>query len=92
VSVLDWALAYRTHGFSLLPLAGKEPHHRLINRTHSTRSTNKLLELGQTEEQLREWFSRPDVNIGVFCGEASSGLVVVDLDDCAFPCPARRCR
>jgi hypothetical protein len=38
-----------------------------------------------SEEHVRVWFSQPGVNVGVFCGAASGGLVVVDLDDCEFP-------
>jgi hypothetical protein len=32
------------------------------------------------KEELREKFRRPDVNIGILLGEASGGLVDVDLD------------
>jgi hypothetical protein len=83
--VLKAARAYREHGFTVLPLAGKAPHARLLNRTHGSKSTNRLLELGASDEQVQLWFSEPGVNIGVFCGAASGGLVVVDLDDCEFP-------
>ena len=74
----------------MLPLAGKTPHTGLLRRTHGTRSTNRLVELGADEEQVRAWFSDPGVNVGVFCGAISGGLVVVDLDDCEFPLPGSR--
>jgi hypothetical protein len=88
--VLEAARAYREHGFTVLPLAGKQPHARLLNQTHRTTSTKQLLELDTTDEQLRVWFLEPGVNVGVFCGAASGGLVVVDLDDCSFPLPGAR--
>jgi hypothetical protein len=85
--MLEAALEYRSLGFSVLPLAGKVPHAGLLLRTHGTRSTKKLVELGTSDEQLREWFSEPGAGIGIFCGAVSGGLVVVDLDDCEFPLP-----
>ena len=86
-AMLEAALEYRSLGFAVLPLAGKAPDVGLLRRTHGTRSTNRLVELGANEEQVRAWFSEPGVNVGVFCGTASRGLVVVDLDDCEFPPP-----
>jgi Bifunctional DNA primase/polymerase, N-terminal len=87
VSVLEFALRYREQGLAVLPLDGKQPHTRLIKRTHgrAAASIKRLAEHGSTDDQVREWFSQPDVNVGIFCGEASGGLVVVDFDDCEFP-------
>jgi Bifunctional DNA primase/polymerase, N-terminal len=84
------ACAYHEQGFAVLPLLGKSPHAALIKKTHGRPSTNRLAAQGADEEQLRFWFATPDANIGVFCGEPSGGLVVVDLDDCAFPPPGAR--
>jgi Bifunctional DNA primase/polymerase, N-terminal len=89
-AMLQAALHYRSLGLSVLPLAGKAPHARLLRRTHGTRSTNRLVELGATEEQVDAWFSDPGVNVGVFCGAISGGLVVIDLDDCEFPLAGAR--
>ena len=89
-AMLEAALRYRSLGFTVLPLAGKAPHAELLRRTHGTRSTNRLVELGADEGQVHAWFSDPGVNIGVFCGATSGGLVVVDLDDCEFPLPGSR--
>ena len=86
-AMLDAALDYRSLGFAVLPLAAKAPHARLLKRTHGTRSTNRLVELGANEDHLHAWFSEPGVNLGVLCGAGSGGLVVVDLDDCEFPLP-----
>ena len=33
-----------------------------------------------TDDQLRQWFSDPDIGLGVVCGEVSGGLVVRDFD------------
>jgi Bifunctional DNA primase/polymerase, N-terminal len=89
-AMLEAALHYRSLGFSVLPLAGKTPHARLLQRTHGTVSTKRVVELGSTEEQVHVWFSEPGVNVGVFCGEPSGGLVVVDVDGGEFPLPGSR--
>jgi hypothetical protein len=81
LSVLDAALDYRARGFLPLPLRGKKPAADLIRRTHGSTRTSKLVEDGVTDEQLEIWFSNPDLNVGIFCGEPSHGLVVVDVDD-----------
>ncbi len=80
-SCLAAALEYLQAGFLVLPLNGKEPHARLIRSTHNDPSTKHLVEQGVTEDHVRRWFSDPSVNVGVFCGEESGGLVVVDLDE-----------
>ena len=81
-SVLDAALYYRQCGFSVLPLDGKRPHARLIRHTHGFASTKRLASDGANDDHVRKWFAEPGVNIGIFCGDPSGGLVVVDLDDC----------
>jgi len=90
MSVLAAALEYRQLGFAVLPLHGKQPYTRLIRKTHGVPVIPRLLARGAHEEHLRLWFSRPDVNIGIFCGEPSEGLVVLDFDDCEFPPPGMR--
>ena len=86
-SVLEAAVYYRQCGLSVLPLDGKRPHTRLIRRTHGSGSTKRLASRGATDDQIRKWFAEPGVNIGIFCGDPSGGLVVVDLDDCDLPPP-----
>ena len=90
MSVLEAALAYRKRGLAVLPLEGKKPHAVLIQKTHGGRaagSVKRLASRGSDEEHVRAWFSNPNVNIGIFCGEPSGGLVVVDFDNCEFPPP-----
>jgi hypothetical protein len=82
---LEFALEYAKAGFALLPLDGKHPATPLIKRTHGTWSTKKLSQRGASEEHYREWFSDESVNVGIFCGEKSNGLVVLDFDGCDFP-------
>jgi len=83
-SVLDAALDYHRRGFAPLPLRGKQPATDLIRKTHGTGRTTTLAGRGADEEQVRFWFADPAVNVGVFCGEPSGGLVVVDVDDPAL--------
>jgi hypothetical protein len=85
LTVLEAALDYHQRGFALLPLRGKGPATDLIRRTHATTSTKNLASRGADEEHLRSWFATDNVNVGLFCGEPSQGLVVVDFDDCDFP-------
>ena len=84
-AVLTSALEYRRLGLAPLPLRGKRPAVELIRKTHGSPSTQALAASGSEEDHLRFWFSDPHVNVGIFCGEPSGGLVVVDLDDCDFP-------
>jgi hypothetical protein len=88
--VLRLAREYERLGFATLPLHGKKPATELIRTTHGSPSTKVLAARGNDEEHLRFWFSSAGVNIGIFCGEPSGGLVVVDLDDCDFPPPGAR--
>jgi hypothetical protein len=69
----DAVSAYYDVGFSVIPLVGKRP--ALSSWLEYTERRANLLE-------LRQWFKRTDCpfNIGIICGEASGGLVVVDLD------------
>jgi hypothetical protein len=84
-TVLDAALDFHRRGFAVLPLRGKQPASELNPSTPATRSTTALARRRADEEHLRLWFGTGDVNVGVFCGEPSDGLVVVDFDDCDFP-------
>jgi hypothetical protein len=84
-TVLQAALDYHRRGFALPPLRGKAPASDLIRRTHATSSTKALASRRIDEEHVRSWFDTADVNVGVFCGEPSDGLVVLDFDDCDFP-------
>ena len=80
-AITDAALDYRARGLALLPLRGKEPAFDLIDRTHGSSSTTQLALAGASDEQIKFWFSHPGVNVGIFCGAPSGGLVVVDVDD-----------
>jgi hypothetical protein len=76
----EYALAYGSLGFRVLPLKGKEPAAELIACTHGSASTRALAERGADEEQIGYWFADPHVNVGIFCGAPSGGLVVLDFD------------
>jgi hypothetical protein len=88
MSVLECALAYREQGFAVLSLDGKRPHTPLIVRTHGgprAGSVKRLAKAVVSDDHVRAWFCDPRVNVGIFCGEPSGGLVVVDLDGCPLP-------
>lgn len=70
-SVLQYAIAYVERGWSVIPLQpkGKRP---LLDWTEYSKRR-------PTQDELQEWFTDPDVNIGIPCGSVSS-LYVIDID------------
>ena len=83
--LLDAALEYRDSGLTVVPLEhrGKEPHHKHLA---ATRGRKRPVELGfddVREEHLDRWFGEGawPANLGILCGPASRGLVVIDIDD-----------
>lgn len=77
------AVSWRSAGLSLLPLSpeSKEPETPLLPEG----STNLLRKRPATVEDIKDWFqSVPDMNLGIFTGEASGwnekSLVVLDWD------------
>lgn len=74
-STLDAALEYIRNGWAVLPLnpRDKRPVGKLVPRGVNDASKD--------ERRIREWFSDNDYNIGIACGDASDGLVIVDYDD-----------
>lgn len=70
-STLSWAKFYLDHGFSVIPLRPKKKNPSIDWTEYQKRRP--------TIEEIEEWFSEGDYNIGVITGEIS-GIVVVDLD------------
>jgi Bifunctional DNA primase/polymerase, N-terminal len=83
VSALSKAEHYQSHhGWSLLPLHGKQPNHRLIRHTRGTSETGSFWQRPADTDELRAWFKvDPETNIGVACGGVSGGLAVLDQDE-----------
>jgi hypothetical protein len=80
---LEAALEYRERGFSVLPLLprGKSPHTVLLTAVHGDGGWKQFRSRRASVPELREWSARePHFNIGVILGEASRGLVVIDVD------------
>ncbi|MGQ9825486.1 MAG: bifunctional DNA primase/polymerase, partial [Desulfotomaculales bacterium] len=71
--MLDAAIFYLAHGFSIIPLRPRDKRPALPSwADYQSRRA--------TEEEIREWWSRwPDANLGIVTGTVS-GLVVLDLD------------
>lgn len=89
-SVMDAGLYYQEHGLALLPLnpGQKTPAAHVIRGVYGDRSASwkPLAARRATKGEIREWFEAdPDINLGIFCGTPSNGLVVADFD--AGPCP-----
>lgn len=70
-SMLEWALAYRRKGFSVIP----------CNRQKRPLIKWAPFQVEKaSEQQIRDWWEKwPNANIGVACG-AVSGVDVLDLD------------
>jgi hypothetical protein len=79
---LGEALRHERRGWSVLPLAGKEPHHRLIRVTRDSSSWSSFQRRRAERDEIERWFELdPETNVGVVTGEISGGLVVLDADD-----------
>lgn len=82
--VLKEALDAVRRGWAVLPLVpgGKEPLSTLLPKDRFGKPSWRLLALQPaTEAEIRTWFTRePNLNLGIILGEASGGLVVVDVD------------
>lgn len=84
-AILEAALSYARKGWAVIPLAprSKVPMAELlpVDRRTGRRSWTPFRDRPASEAEIVSWFERvPDLNIGVLCGEASGGLVVVDVD------------
>ena len=70
-NTIDIAAAYIKKGYAAIPVyaQSKRP-------IHSEWQTLQL-----TEDNLRSYFTYPNLNVGVVLGKASNGLIDIDLDD-----------
>jgi hypothetical protein len=76
------ALRHERRGWSTLPLAGKEPHSRLIRHTRGSASWASFQSRRAEPDEIERWFQLDEnTDIGVCTGEISGGLVVLDADD-----------
>lgn len=86
---LEWALAYRKHGFSVIPIHHIEADHLCSCGKTVCPSPGKHPRLPSwtryqqeiaSEEQVRQWWGQwPLANVGIATGRVS-GIVVVDID------------
>lgn len=67
--MLEAALTYAAQGLAVFPCKGKQP---ATEHGCKDASTNEAL--------IRHWWANREYNIGIACGHASSGLVVIDVD------------
>ncbi len=84
MSALAEALSYRLdHGLALIPLEphSKRPNFYLLPVVDGVPRWTPLVAAPADEKQIRAWFSKdPDAGIGIFGGEASGNLVILDFD------------
>jgi len=86
--MLTAARSYVANGLSVIPIirGTKEPASNLLPRvydesTGSARSTwRPFQERMPNDAELRRWFAREEVNIGIVCGTVNGGLVVLDIE------------
>lgn len=72
-SLLDWALYYKSLGWSVVPAVGGMKTPAVAWAEFQQRKT--------TEAEIRLWFgSDSNFNIGVVCGGISDNLMVLDID------------
>ncbi len=84
---LNAALNYHQCGFSLFPLAyrSKDPKRNLLPeidhpKRGKVRSWAPFQHCQPSEEQLKEWFSGPALNIALVMGEISGNVIALDFD------------
>ena len=70
-NTLDIAAAYIRKGYAAIPVQSQSK--RPI--------TSGWQNLKLNEDNFKEYFTSPYMNVGVVLGEASNGLIDVDLDD-----------
>ena len=72
MAMLDEALKYAHFGMAVFPCKMRE---KTPLTTHGHQDASK------NEEVIKAWWAKwPEANIGIRCGEASNGLVVLDVD------------
>lgn len=86
------ALDYRALGFALLPLAPgtKRPHVDLLNTVYGRSAWSPLRDRPASVPEIEAWFREdPATGVGIITGQASGGLVVVDVDQRKVPSELR---
>ena len=70
--MMEAALELAENGFAVFPLVSKDKNPQIKGwQKKATADT----------EQIRAWWKKwPDANIGILCGSASHGVVVIDVD------------
>jgi hypothetical protein len=63
---------YKRLGFNVIPLKARSKEPVIKWSEFETRKT--------TEEELKQWFSKEDVNVGIVCGSVSGNLIVLDFE------------
>lgn len=94
--MLDAALTYIAAGLSVIPIdpQTKRPYSGLLPTVDGRRSWKPFQERIASEHEIRKWFSRPRINIGIVCGAVSGGLIVLDFDvhaDTVYPQFLKHC-
>ena len=71
-SMKEWALYYASLGLAVFPV---KPHGKAPLTEHGCKDASR------EEAQIERWWARwPSAGIGIATGEASGGLLVIDLD------------
>lgn len=70
--MLDAALSYARQGLAVFPLMERDKVPAVEGGVKSATTVETVI--------MNGWGSRPGMNVGIACGSASGGLVVIDLD------------
>jgi Bifunctional DNA primase/polymerase, N-terminal len=82
VRVIDYALAYRELGFSVIPIAerGKEPHFSALRKVHGSSEWARFRDERATIDQIHGWYDvAPSAGVAIITGSYGD-LVVADFD------------
>jgi hypothetical protein len=76
---------YIEHGFSLIPVSGKEPHYKVLERVSGSPKWGRYRDTPADLAEVGRWLAcDPDAGLAVLTGSAS-GIVVADFD--TLECP-----
>ena len=68
----EQAMSYHANGFSVIPCG--------LDKRPALPSWKPYQSTQATDEQILEWFSKSEINIGIVTGKIS-GITVVDIDN-----------
>lgn len=74
MSALEFALRYRASGLSVLPISADG------SKTPDVKTWEPYQKKIAMEEEIRNWYTDPELGVGIVCGTVSGNLFVLDFE------------